>query len=235
VRLLVRIGDDVPSHTVCKQLGVAGVALDAMAQPGMLCRAVILVDPGGEKRLLLYPGVSMYPTLAQIEAAGLDGVTWVHTAPYERDAASLLAVRCRERDIPWSIDLEPATFPDGIDQLAGLLEGASAVFCNARAAAMLGPDPVATLRGLGVRNVILTQAACGATLNGVDRVAAPPGQVLDTTGAGDCLSGWFVAGRLAGADAISALRQAVAAATFSCGRAGAQASFPTRADLIVPA
>ena len=235
VRLLVRIGDDLPSHAVCRQLRAADLSLDVGLQPGMLCRAVILVDQGGEKRLLLYPGVSMYPTRAQIEAVDLEGVAWVHTAPYDIEAASLVAHRCQMRNIPWSVDLEPATFPDGIEALTRLIEGAAAVFCNGQAAAMLGSDPVATLRGMGAKCVILTQGAAGATLNGIDRVAPPPGPVVDTTGAGDCLSGWFVAERLAGADAMSALRRAVVAATFSCGRAGAQVSFPTRAELMVPA
>jgi ribokinase len=57
--------------------------------------------------------------------------------------------------------------------------------------------------------------------------------VVDTTGAGDCLAGWFVAGRLRGAIPRAALETAVVAATMSCSQLGAQTSYPTLHDVIV--
>ena len=87
------------------------------------------------------------------------------------------------------------------------------------------------LQNLGATAVILTQGSAGATwCAGTSRtiIAAPRLPVVDTTGAGDCLAGWFIAETLRGADPAAALNVAVTAATMSCGAPGAQPSFPIR-------
>jgi len=229
VRLLLGLGSDPASETFRTSLSGERLYLEVRRGEGALCRATILLDRSGEKRLLLYPGQSMYPTAAHVERVDLANVGWVHTAAYDIAAAARLARRCRDAGIPWSVDLEPATFPDGIESLTPVLDGATTVFCNRRAAGRLGHDPVGLLRGLGVASVIATRGADGAVLHQaceIVAVAAPPVALLDTTGAGDCLAGWFVAERLRGTSPADALRRAVAAASFSCGRLGAQASFP---------
>jgi ribokinase len=234
VKLLLNVGDDIASRAVPPLLRAQGLDLEIGEAPGALCRAMILIDPGGEKRLILYPGVSMYPTSDQARKVSIGGVAWLHTAIYEREAAALLIARCRAARIPFSVDLEPVTFRDGIDQLAPHLDGADTVFCNSRAAAQLGTEPVARLQSLGVRSVVLTQGPAGATLCADDSshaIAAPPVAIVDTTGAGDCLAGWFVAERLRGTQPAAALATAVAAASLSCARLGAQISFPTRDDI----
>jgi ribokinase len=137
VRLLAHLGADPASDAVQARLADSGVGVETDAGEGALCRATILVDRDGEKRLLLYPGQSMYPTGAQIQDIDLRRVGWVHTAAYDIEAAALLAARCREAGIPWSVDLEPATFPDGIAVLEPVLRGGGTVFCNARAAASM--------------------------------------------------------------------------------------------------
>lgn len=234
VRLLMRLGNDLASDRVWAQLNGAGLAVEAQRGDGPLCRTVMLLDPGGEKRLLLHPGQSMYPTQAQVRGVALTRVGWVHTAAYDPEAAAELAARCRAACIPWSIDLEPATFPAGIDALAPVLRGATTVFCNARAAARLGPGFIGTLHELGVSAVVATLGAGGAVWHQSGEtiaVPAPAVTAIDTTGAGDCLAGWFVAATLRGAGPSDALHAAVAAATFSCRRIGAQASFPFPEDL----
>jgi ribokinase len=235
VELLLQIGDDVASRAVPSLLRSRGLALHVEEQPGMLCRAMIMVDDGGEKRLLLYPGVSMYPSQQAAKTVPLDRFAWLHTAIYEPVAAGLLVERARQSGLPFSIDLEPVTFRDGIDVLAPHLARAEIVFCNTRAADRLGMDAARRLRELGAKSVILTLGAKGAIWHGDFGTcsAEPPASIpiIDTTGAGDCLAGWIVAERLRGTEPQAALRTAVAAASLSCGRLGAQASFPTRDDL----
>lgn len=234
VRLLVRPGDDPASETVRARLAGAGLIVEAQGGDGTLCRAVILLDPSGEKRLLLYPGQSMYPTRAQVHGVALENVGWVHTAAYNPEAAAALVERCRSAGIPWSIDLEPATFPAGIAALAPVLRGAAAVFCNARAAARLGRDFVGTLHDLGVSAVVATLGSQGAVWHRAAETFVVPASAvvaIDTTGAGDCLAGWFVAAMLRGASPSDALQGAVAAASFSCRRVGGHASFPFPEDL----
>ncbi len=229
-RLVLRLGDDIASAMVRRQLAEAGLTLDANVAAGPLCRVVILVDDSGEKRLVLHPGVSMYPEPVQIAALDLHRVTWAHTAAYDPIAAARLAARCREAGLPWSVDLEPASFPDGILALADTLNGAAVAFCNLRAAARLGDDAAGLLHRLGVGAVITTLGPDGAAWHEPGQpprhVAAPTIIPRDTTGAGDCLAGWFIAETLRGAAPLAALRRAVAAASWSCGRSGAQASFP---------
>jgi ribokinase len=79
---------------------------------------------------------------------------------------------------------------------------------------------------LGARGV-LVQAKGAAPL----RVAAHAVQARDTTGAGDCFVGAFVAACLEGRDVAVAVRFANAAAALSVTRDGAAISYPTREEV----
>jgi ribokinase len=232
-RALLQLGTDAAAGLAVEALRARGPAVAASFAEGRTARVVILIEPHGEKRLLLDPGVSMYPGVEAVHAADLSDIGWVHTAVYG-EAAWPLVTRCRAAGIPFSLDLEPATFLGGIDTLAALLPGAL-LFCNDRAAALIGPDAEVTLLTRGARAVIRTRGPRGArfvTAGGAFDVPAPDrGAVVDTTGAGDCLAGWFVGERLAGRSPEAALRGAVVAATLSCGRPGAQMSYPARAEV----
>lgn len=234
-RALLSFGSDAAGERARQQLASRGVSVAAETVTGPTCLAVILLEPHGEKRLLLAPGVSMYPTREAVDHIDLLGVEWVHTAVYDLAAASRLVARCRQAAVPWSIDLEAATFPDGIEPLADHLRGAAVVFCNAHAAGRIGLHAAGRLLAMGAHAVILSRGADGASWHETGRSVAlvrptpdPSHPVLDTTGAGDCLAGWFIAERLKGIEPAVALRAAVTAATLSCYRAGAQPSFPDR-------
>jgi ribokinase len=232
-RLLCAVGQDANGPLVLEQLAALDVQITAESVPGATCRAIIVVDGDGEKRLILLPGQSMYPSVEAVRSADLTDVRWVHTAAYDLAAATELAARCRAEGVPWSLDLEPATIPGSPGQLRPILDGAAAVFCNSRAAESLGGDAAAGLLAAGARRVVLTLGARGAVLvdaAGRQEVDAVPAglPVVDTTGAGDCLAGWFAA-RAAAGDAIgSALAEAVVAASLSCTALGAQRSYPGR-------
>lgn len=233
-RLAITVGEDAAGRMLVADLRSAGLDVAAATGDGASCRVVSLLEPHGEKRLILHPGVSMYPTQRLLADLSLDDIGWVHTAVYDIEAAQLLIDRCRERVIPWSLDLEPSTFPQGIDSLRGLIAGAAVVFCNARAIAAIGVNAIDKLSAMGAKAVIRTRGRDGATLyraQGNFDTVAPRGPVVDTTGAGDCLAGWFVAERLAGASDEQALKTAVIAATLSCARLGSQSSYPSRQDV----
>ncbi len=236
VRLLCGVGDDPTGYHAVSELRAAGLDVDSRMTRGATCRAFILLEPAGEKRLILIPGVSMYPTAEQVRSVSLDDVAWAHTAAYDAGAAALLAERCREADLPWSVDLEPATFNHDPSRLRASLDGAAVVFVNTRAAQDLGDGAVKWLLDQRVKAVILSLGSQGAvwTTATTQAQARPPravGPVIDTTGAGDCLAGWFIAETLAGLDPINALTSAVAAASLSCTRVGAQASYPDRSEV----
>jgi ribokinase len=232
-RLACRLPEDLAGTAAAVALAARGVALQAERGPGATCRALVLLDPSGEKRLILVPGASMYPSQAAVAGLLLDAA-WVHTALYDVRAGADLIARCRAAGVPCSVDLEPATLPADLDALGHLLRGCRAVFVNARASAVVGPD---RLHALGIPEVVEALGPAGArltTLGGAVDVPAPAPlrPVLDTTGAGDALAGWYVAERVRGATPSDALRTAVAAASFSVGAIGAAASYPTRHDLL---
>jgi ribokinase len=239
-RIVCGVGTDAAGRDAVSQLGAAGVTVEASAVPGATCRALILIDASGEKRLVLAPGDSMYPPAEAVRAVDVAGASWVHTAAYDLDAAAVLAGRCREEGVPWSVDLEPATIPANLSQLAPVMCGAAVVFCNARAVARLGgtgESAAGHLLAMGVRALVLTRGALGVRYVGAEghtdiRPGAGLPLVVDTTGAGDCLAGWF-AGRIdAGDDPLTALAEAVAAASLSCARLGAQSSYPGRPEVV---
>jgi len=237
-RVLVRVGGDAAGERALAALAQRGVEVVAgRADVGETCRALILIDETGEKRLVLVPGSSMYPSVQQVSAVPLGDVGWLHTALYDVEAATLLVDRCRTAGIPWSIDLEPATLGSGLVGIAACLTGAEVVLVNSRAAAFLGDDPTGQLHDMGVSNVVLTAGArgaewCSRALR--THVTAPetPGGIVDTTGAGDALAGWLVGRLLLGDPPAEALQEAVVAATLSCTSIGAQRSYPRRSAVV---
>ena len=234
VALAVATGDDLFADGLLEPLRAAGIQVTGQRKAGRTCRAIVLLDALGEKRLLLEPGVSMYPEPALLDALSWRDVGWLHTAVYS-GLAETVVDRCRDVGAKWSIDLEPATFMAGLEPLRRILDGAEVVFCNQRALRQIGDDPVNRLLALGVGAVISTLGPEGAMYRSArecHRVRYDGAAVIrDTTGAGDCLAGWFIARRLAGDTVPRALRAAVYAATYSCGGMGAQSSYPTQQQL----
>ena len=235
VALAVETGDDLFAEALLEQVRSSGIRVANGRKPGRTCRAIVLLDSLGEKRLLLEPGVSMYPGPELLGRLDWQGVDWLHTAVYS-DTADIVVQRCRADGRKWSIDLEPATFLHGLEPLRHLLDGAEIVFCNQRALDQIGMNAVETLLAMGVKSVICTLGPQGARYVSAQacyhaRFAGTPA-IADTTGAGDCLAGWFIARRLAGQSIPEALISAVDAATYSCGRMGAQSSYPSLEQLI---
>lgn len=233
-RLETTLGADAAGRECLRRLQVAGVETHAEHNSDRTARALVVLDAQGEKRLILTPGSTFYPDEQRCRTLDLDGVAWVHTAVYDIDAAHHLVDRCSRANIPWSVDLEPATFDQGLASLASVLDGAATVFCNSRAAALLGPHAANQLLEAGVSKVIMTCGAAGAELVTdeasvhIDAPRTVP-EIVDTTGAGDCLAGSFVARTLLGDPAADALAYAVSAASLSCAWLGTHRTYPKAA------
>ncbi|WP_321448079.1 carbohydrate kinase family protein [uncultured Cohaesibacter sp.] len=234
VAFMGRVGRDEMSRQANKHMRDHDIRTMLVPAEGMLCRVVSIVEPHGEKRLVLYPGVSIYPEPEDLSNLTLEGSFHLHTAIYG-PAGRLLIDMAKKAGLSWSLDLEPATFPEGIEQLEYAIDGASVLFVNDRAAALIGEAPVARLEAMGAHSVVRTRGPLGAEYHAagtVTHIPAPEGlPVLDTTGAGDCLAGWFLAGLSRGVCPAVALEDAVLAATLSCGAKGAQTAYPTLKQL----
>ena len=95
---------------------------------------------------------------------------------------------------------------------------------GARALAARGPSTV--LIGCGVDGAVL--CAAGA----VERIPAPAVACVDTTGAGDAMTGAFVHGLLAGVSASTAARLGVAAGSLAVTRRGGASAIPRGEEVV---
>ncbi|WP_375481745.1 ribokinase [uncultured Jatrophihabitans sp.] len=90
-------------------------------------------------------------------------------------------------------------------------------------------DAHAVLRSRGAGAVVTTLGAQGAVVtddHGTRAYAAPPSDVVDTTGAGDAFAGVLCARLAAGAELADAVRWAVAAGSLAVRRRGTHDSYP---------
>ncbi|MEC7761405.1 MAG: carbohydrate kinase family protein [Pseudomonadota bacterium] len=227
-------GTDILSQGASDALAASGIEAHLATRDGSICRVVTMIEGHGEKRLLLYPGVSLYPAERDLEMIDWDRVDHVHTAVYGTSARSLIAA-ARLKGATWSLDLEPSTFPGGIADLDYAIDGAALVIVNDRAAEAIGEGAVATLLSMGAKTVIRSRGPEGATwTDGRDSFSVPVPDdldIVDTTGAGDCLAGWYLAGLSKDLSPKHALTDAVHAASLSCRAVGAQAGYPTQQEL----
>lgn len=91
------------------------------------------------------------------------------------------------------------------------------------------------LHEMGVSNVVITLGSKGAYLHTTDTaqlIPAPPVTATDTTAAGDCFNGALTVALSEGQSLPNAVAFACKAASISVTRMGAQASMPTRDEVI---
>ena len=205
--------------------------------------AVIVVDERGENQIAVASGANAALTGKAVTAALAplltgDGVVLLgHEVPPEAVAAGAAAARAAG----WQVILNPAPARELIDGLDGVFLTPNAD--EARRLVESGgssatDDVEAVALALAARTgapVLVTLGADGALLadDGVQRFAAPPVRVVDTTGAGDAVNG-ALAARLAAGDPLhEAVRFALAAASLSTRSPGARAGMPRREDVLV--
>jgi ribokinase len=166
------------------------------------------------------------------DSSGARGVVLLgHEVPEAAVAAGIRAARAAG----WLAVLNPAPARALPDDVAGLV-----LTPNADEARELAGErePEAAARALAARTgapVLVTLGAEGALLldgDRIERLAAPPVDVVDTTGAGDALNGSLAAELAAGRPLREAVRFAVAAAALSTRAAGARAGMPRRDDVV---
>ena len=129
---------------------------------------------------------------------------------------------------------------DAAPVLRDLVSRADIVFAGPDEAALfLGDDdPVAGLAGLGATEVVVKDGArgCAAQIDGERyEVPALPATVVDPVGAGDAFVAGYLAERMAGRDAPTRLRTAIAVGAFAVTVPGDCENLPRRADLATPA
>jgi ribokinase len=241
--LVARIGRDDDGRALVEDLAAAWVdtteVLPTSTRTGM---AFVLVDAAGENSIVVAPGANelleasataravrgmiappgVLVTQAEIPVAAFDAAIRAAAEVGCRAVANLAPYRPVEEDVLALCD--PLVVNES--EASGLLGHEVRGSTQARTA-------VAELAAR-CRSVVVTVGADGAVVGWGDRVEhvrAEPGDVVDTTGAGDAFTGALAAALSAGCDLVEAARIGVAAGTHAVGRPGAQSSFPRAAEI----
>jgi ribokinase len=223
-------------HTLREQgVGTEYVGIDATLPTGA---AGILVDDAARNCILVAAGANGSLTPDRVRAAA-DAIraARVLLCQLEIPVESTLEAFRIAREAKVCTILTPAPVQEVPEELLRLTD--VCVLNETEADCLVGtgrgPDAVArALRQRGPAVVIVTLGERGCILSGSESdgtFAAPTVTAVDTTGAGDAFVG-ALAVELAGRIPLSlAIPRAIAAAALSVTRPGAQASYPSRAEV----
>ena len=219
VRLVTGCGDDLHG-LVCKER-LASVGVDGVYLPGLTGGTAVtmgLFREDGARALVHRPGVltGAFEGVSSLGAYGA-GVRWLHVGnPFavpglRRNAAGYLR-EAREAGWTTSMDLGWDRLGEWMGVVGPCLPYLDWLFGNAAEMEALGD--VAGPR------VVVKRGAAGCTVDGVvvDGVGV---RAVDSTGAGDCFCGGFLAASLRGFGALDAARVANAYGAQSVSAAGA--------------
>lgn len=208
------------------------------------------VDSAGENCIAVVPGANAALTSAEVEAGvrGAAGCGVLLVQNEVASAASLAALSAaRAAGITTVVNAAPASaaYAAGAFPLADVAcvneSEAELITGVAITEAASATRACRAIAAMGARAVVVTAGAAGAFVassggqEGEEATLVPaPGATapaVDAVGAGDCFCG-VLAARLAAGDALrQATSVAVAAASLSVQRAGAQASFPSAREV----
>jgi ribokinase len=236
--LIAALGDDDAADWLLARLEERHVDIGSICRtPGPSGQAYVVVDAAGSNQIVVAPNSNRALSVSDVERA-------LQHSPAAAVVTQLeIGVDAAASAIDWAhragriaiLNAAPA-----VDIDRSTLRKTSLLIVNeGEATAMTGSDDVreasAELRGWGVAAVLISVGARGVLLDAADEggpllIAAPPvANVVDTTGAGDVLTG-AMAARLGRGDSLrSAAQLGVAAASWSVQRAGVCA--PGLADL----
>lgn len=234
-----RVGDDAAGAEAARALAAAGVEARLARGAEPTGTVVVIVEPGGERTMLADPGANAGLAAADLPAAAFAPGGHLHLSGYtllrpgSRAAGRAALAMARSAGMTASVDASSAAplRQLGADAFLALIDGAGTLLATLDEAAALAatrdPDTAAARIAAG-REAVVKLGAGGALWRGADgRVArvpaaAPPGPVVDTTGAGDAFAAAWIAARRAGADPQDALGAACALGAEVVARPGAR-------------
>jgi sugar/nucleoside kinase (ribokinase family) len=199
---------------------------------------ISIVDSDGERSFLTDRGANLNLSEADLPFSLLDGVKLLLISGYSfftpgpRAAALALLKEARERKIATAVDPASVGFlrEVGAEAFLKWTQGAGSIFANLDEALELtgSVDLNLQMQTLGrfYGRVIIKRGASGAAVggrNGVQQImAAPPSDVVDTTGAGDAFAAAFLATELTGASVDACLKAGIGAGAEAVTKIGGQ-------------
>ena len=201
------VGSDEHAPRLLDILSGFGVTVDVTEVDGPSGQAYITVDGRGENSIVVVPGANAHARVGDLTLDENDVAVAVLEVPADAVLAFLEAVAPARRVLN-PTPVEHCT-PD-------LLAAADVVVVNEREDEALQPIP---------GDVIVTLGSRGARIGDTEIPGEAPGEVVDTTGAGDCFVGTLAARLAFGDDLFDAARTANAAAARSVTKPGAMESY----------
>lgn len=229
-----KIGND---GTVLRDyLAAAGadVSLVMTSEKSTGC-AMIQVDEGGENCIVVYGGANRDISKADAdEVLGRFSAGDVLLIQNEISNVKYIAAEAKKKGM--TVVLNPSPL-DGLD--VDMRDVDVVILNETESEAIFGTSDAEGVREAlisrgGKMRVILTlgsRGACYIDDGGVTRVDAMKVKAVDTTGAGDTFTGYFLAEYFGGASPKKALETAAVAAGISVTRKGAATSVPTRDEV----
>jgi sugar/nucleoside kinase (ribokinase family) len=224
VRLVGIAGADAFGDYVLARLASAGVDTGAIRRsPAGTATTVVLINKRGDRRFLHRLGVSAEMCLTAEEFAREIQPEMTHyhlatpfTLPRMRAVYPELLRTARDRGLQTSLDTQWDWQGKWMTDLAPCLPYVDLLFVNEDEARMLTgtSEPAgaaAVLRRHGASTIVFKRGGSGCTvMHGAEQFTVPafPVPVVDTTGAGDCFAGAYVAALVRGLSHPEAARLA---------------------------
>jgi sugar/nucleoside kinase (ribokinase family) len=226
VRLISLVGEDDRGDRLVRILTDAGVDTSRVGRmPGVPTPATcVLVQKGGARKFYHRPGASR-----EIDPDSLvftkDGYSHFHLAnPFSmsklRQRCGDVMRRAKDAGLTTSIDTGWDSLDRWMEDLGPALQYTDIFFANDAETEMLGG--MENLRSHGARHVVVKTGPEGCIVNG----ECVPGfvvEAVDSTGAGDCFSGAFLAGLSRGLSPVECARLANAVGAMNVEHLGAVA------------
>lgn len=238
-RLIAAVGSDPAGAFAMGEIGRDGVDLTYLSHVAgvdtFMC--VVLISPSGEKSLIKLETAAYLPTIADLQDEAFAGARHLHLT-YGASELSMQALKLAAvHGLSTSLDLEPPDILRNPSSLPAVLSCVDTLFLNGEAleaasAALGEPLGVDRLRAGGEMIVTLGAKGCRRiTAEGVTDISGFAVTPVDTTGAGDCFAGSYIACKLDGAAPDHCLEFANAAAALATLDYGAQAAMPRRSEV----
>ena len=211
-------------------LATAGVDVTHVANAAVASgHAIVMVDSVGENSIVIHPGANRALDFNGVEAALHDArpSDWLlmqNETNCQVEAARMAHGR--------GMRVAYSAAPFDARSVQAVIPYLTLLILNAAEAAQLFQMVGEVL----VPRLLITRGADGAEWRDLEKaetvsIPAFPVHPTDTTGAGDCFSGYTVAGLSAGLSPVRALRQAAAAAALQVQRLGASGAIPALSDV----
>lgn len=236
VRLAGLVGADVSGDRILEQLAAAGVELRVSRSELPTPVSVVVIRTDGARTFLHRPGASRESFSKPLEFSPelIDGCSHFHLAnpfamPKMRPQAGATLQRAKAAGLTTSLDTGWDALDEWMKVIGPCLPYLDLLFVNEDESERLSGkhDPresAAFFRSQGTSATVVKLGAKGCFVGDAREgfsVPAFPVQVVDTTGAGDCFAGAFLAGLRRGLSPREAARLANAAGALSVRRPGA--------------